>query len=93
MHYVLFKKVHNDHSRLRDDEIRGFAPAMPEQDHSFQLFAEPKDPKAALRLVTTSPVTAVTKIETDGRVTALIFNTRSGSTYQVELLLVEGEEA
>jgi hypothetical protein len=86
---VLFKKIKNDHQRLRDDEIRGWANDLPEVGKPFQMLGPPKDPNADLRCVTTSPVTSVALLEEDGEVVGAIFNTESGSTYQVKILFYE----
>ncbi len=87
---VRFKKIKNDHNKLRDDEIVGWTNDLPEIGKPFVMLAPPRDDvNASFRGVNTSPVTSVALIEEDGEVVGSIFNTASGSTYQVDLLMAQ----
>ena len=78
---ILFKKIHNNHNRLRADEITGKWQREPKIGEQFVMFGKATDPRATGRLVNTS---IVTELETIDNGWAL--HTESGSLYHVTLL-------
>lgn len=87
-YHVQLKKIFAEHQRLRDDVIKGFADHVPTEGKPFVMFGEGRDVPDSIRMVSTSPVTHVANIEDDGEIVGFVFNTRSGSTYQLDLLMV-----
>lgn len=82
---VEFKKIKNDHQRLRDDVIVGMTFALPSEGAQFVMFAESRDktlPPGSMRQVNTSIVKEVQKTSED----VYLLQTQSGSTYQVTVL-------
>lgn len=75
---VLFKKIKNDHNRLRDDQISGIAIGEPKIDCSFYMTSEPRDISVGSRVINTSKVVKLEDIENGWR----LF-TKSGSIYEV----------
>jgi len=78
---VRFKKIQNDHGRLRDDVIEGWATAVPEVGKPFLFTGPPRDIPFGMRRVNTSPVVSMTLKDNTYTV-----ETQSGSTYEIELL-------
>jgi hypothetical protein len=78
---ILFKKIKNDHERLRDDEIIGHWQNNPQVGEQFVMYAKPKDPSASLRCVNTSNVVKIDPIDN-----GWALHTESGSLYHVTLI-------
>jgi hypothetical protein len=75
---VLFKKIKNNHNRLRDDQISGIAIGIPRVGYSFYMTSEPRDISVGSRVTNTSVVIKLENIENGWR----LF-TKSGSIYEV----------
>ena len=83
---VIFKKIYNNHKRLRDDEIVGETAAWPKVGEQFKMVAPPRD-AGDIRYVCTSPVTELSTeilLSQKSVVTLITFKTKSGSIYSVE---------
>ncbi len=88
---VKFKKIKNNHNKLRDDEIIGKCVHIPEVGYCFDMFGEARDLKPAdipegsigMRQVNTNMVK--TCVYDESRRT-FVLGTRSGSVYEVEVL-------
>jgi len=81
MHSVRFRKVKNNHNRLRDDTIQGQCFNLPKVGKLFVMTAEPKTERAFLRRVNTSLVVKCTL-----KHNVYTLETQSGSIYKVEML-------
>ncbi len=78
---VRFKKIQNNHAKIRDDVIDGETTELPEVGKVFCMTGPPRDIPVGMRRVNTSPVVSMTlkdKVYT--------VETQSGSTYEIELL-------
>lgn len=73
-----FKKIKNNHNRLRDDITICHTCSPIVVGESVILFAEPRD-SGSMRMINTSPVT---KIEHINMHTVRV-NTESGSVYEI----------
>jgi hypothetical protein len=76
---VLLSRVKSTHTRLRTDTVLGWTNALPAVGEPFVMSADPLDPAASMRLVTTTPVVA---LGAGGE-----FSTEN-STYRLELVPV-----
>lgn len=79
MYNVIFRKIRNNHSRLRDGVIEGVTHELPELEKSFVFLGDGK--LFGTRVVNTSPVK---NIEIIGNKYQLF--TESGSLYEVEVV-------
>lgn len=77
----VFKRIANNHTRLRTDEVTGTTKKLPKKGEIFVMAAKPLDPKASGRIVNTSRVERVVK----NNDTYTIY-TESGSIYMIEIL-------
>ena len=85
MYLVKFKKIKNDHNRLRTDEVEGVTRELPTVGKSFVIIGEGLE--FGNRCVNTSPLKKVEEIENGYRL-----HTASGSLYEVELLGVVNDK-
>ena len=79
---LTFKKIENNHDKLRDDSIAGTASLLPTIGLPFIMYAKPRD-SGDIRVVNTSVVTEIITEETTAKI--ITFKTRSGSIYSVIL--------
>lgn len=80
---VLFRKVKNNHERIRTSEATGTTQRQPKVGEQFVMFSHPLDKNASVRRISTSPVKRIEKIDNGWR----LF-TESESIYEV--LKIEG---
>lgn len=74
---VEFKKVYNDHSRLRDDLIIGYCDKLPAEGEMFVMVGPPRD-SGSFRQVNTSPIVKCMNLDMRYEI-----HTESGSVYQL----------
>lgn len=79
--YVL-RKIENNHERLRDSTIECFECSEPTLGQCLILTAPSKDFSGGIRVINTSPLTEIEKVDRN----TIVVKTRSGSTYRVETL-------
>lgn len=79
MYLVNFKKIKNNHNRLRTDEVQGLAQKLPQVGECFVIVG--KGLEFGNRCVNTSPLKEVKKTEKGYEL-----HTESGSIYEVEML-------
>lgn len=75
---IILKKIKNNHTRIRTDEIQGVASKLPKVGKQFFMKAKPLTPNTAVRLVNTSVVTQIENFKNGWRL-----HTESGSIYDV----------
>ena len=78
---VIFRKIYNEHNKLRDDVIEGECTRWPDVGNIFELVGPPRD-SGDLRYVATSPVTKYLFVNED--ISFVIFQTDAGSIYAAE---------
>ena len=76
---VIFRKISNNHNRLRTDEMEGETHELPTEGKQFSMFGEGL--VTGVRVLNTSFVKKVEK-----SLNLYTFETESGSVYQVEHL-------
>jgi hypothetical protein len=76
---VTLVRVRSSHNRLRTASISGWCRTLPKVGARFFMTAEPLDPQKDVRMVTTSPVSSVSR-EGD----TILFDTQN-STYRLRL--------
>lgn len=74
---VIFKKISNNHNRLRTDEIEGQTDELPVEGKPFIMLGEGLE--FGVRIINTSVVEKVEKV-----FNLYTIETQSGSVYQVE---------
>ncbi len=79
IHKVIFRKIKNNHNRLRTDEIEGETEELPTEGKAFTMFGEGLE--FGVRVINTSLAIKVEK-----SFNLYTFETASGSVYQVEYL-------
>ena len=79
MFKVKFKKIRNNHNRIRTDVIEGITHELPEVESQFAMLAEGLE--FGTRYVQTSPVKNIESMDNKYQ----LF-TESGSLYEVEVL-------
>lgn len=77
---VIFRRIANNHNKMRDDIIKGQTEHLPKLGESFTMTGPPRD-SGDFRWVNTSPITEI--IFSEGDFTT--FKTASGSIYSVEV--------
>ena len=77
---VIFRKIENNHNKLRDDEIHGETFCLPVVGCPFLMVGPPRDISVGFRQVNTSKIVEI--LSRKGSVTT--FKTESGSIYSVE---------
>lgn len=82
MYNVKFTKVHNNHNRVRTDEIVGITKNLPKEGEIFVLIGEGLE--FGTRVVNTSPVKML--LENENNPGEYLLHTESGSIYQVNIL-------
>jgi len=80
-HKVTFKKIENNHNKIRDDIIEGHCHDLPEINKQFVMFAKPRD-AGDIRIVNTSLVKSCTFFSDTQ---SYVLRTESGSIYEVIL--------
>ncbi len=86
---VMLRAVKSD--RLRDQEVIGWANELPIIGDQFTMIGPPKDVENGdLRYIQTSRVVSVSEIlDEDGVLIGTSFQTKSGSSYEVKVLLID----
>lgn len=79
MYKVRFKKIRNNHNRMRTDVVEGITHELPKVGESFVMLSEGLE--FGTRMVNTSPVQNIETIDNKHQ----LF-TESGSLYEVEVL-------
>jgi hypothetical protein len=78
---VTLEKIKNNHTRLRDDVIRGYCDLEPREGFHFDFIGEPRD-GGLFRHVNTSKIIKVINVDELYEV-----HTESGSIYNIRLSL------
>ena len=79
-HKVKLTKIESNHNNLRTDIIEGITLELPEVGKSFVLAGKPLTPGTDIRLVTTTEIKNVEKIDNEYKFKTL------NSTYKLEVL-------